>query len=100
MKYRKNGRNVLEDVSLSVKDGDYTALMGESGSGKSTLLAIMAGILRPTEGEVHFDDKNLYLLKDAELSEVHKEGIAFVPQSNIFIKNHTILENIITPHII
>lgn len=100
MKYRKNGRNVLEDVSLSVKDGDYTALMGESGSGKSTLLAIMAGILRPTEGEVHFDDKNLYRLKDAELSEVHKEGIAFVPQSNIFIKNHTILENIITPHII
>ena len=100
MKYRKNGRNVLEDVSLSVKDGDYTALMGESGSGKSTLLAIMAGILRPTEGEVHFDDKNLDRLKDAELSEVHKEGIAFVPQSNIFIKNHTILENIITPHII
>ena len=73
---------------------------GLQGSGKSTLLAIMAGILRPTEGEVHFDDKNLYRLKDAELSEVHKEGIAFVPQSNIFIKNHTILENIITPHII
>lgn len=95
--YRKNGRPVLNDVSLTFASGELNAVMGESGSGKSTLLAVLAGILRPDSGRVETFGTDLYSLSDAELSGFRRDRIGYVPQSNVFLKNYTVIENLVTP---
>ena len=72
--------------------------MGPSGSGKSTLLACMSGILKPHHGKVIWNDKSIYELKDKELSQIHGKEISYVSQSNIFLKEYTINENILLPY--
>ena len=67
-KYRKNKRQILSDLSITVNDGEFVAVMGESGSGKSTFLAVMAGILTPDSGRVLFNDTDIYSLKDEEIT--------------------------------
>lgn len=95
--YKQNGRKILDALEVSVNEGEFVAVMGESGSGKSTLLAVLAGILAPDEGQVFFEGKDLYSLSDPELAEVHLKKIGYVPQSNFFLKDYTILENIVEP---
>ena len=95
--YKSNRRKILDSLEISIDEGEFIAVMGESGSGKSTLLAVLAGILDPDEGQVLFEGKDLYKLSDEELSDIHKRKIGYVPQSNFFLKNYTILENIVEP---
>ena len=95
--YKQNGRKILDALEVSIDEGEFVAVMGESGSGKSTLLAVLAGILTPDEGQVLFEGKDLYSLSDPELAEVHLKRIGYVPQSNFFLKDYTILENIVEP---
>ncbi|MBP5416885.1 MAG: ATP-binding cassette domain-containing protein [Clostridiales bacterium] len=95
--YKSNRRKILDSLEISINEGEFIAVMGESGSGKSTLLAVLAGILDPDEGQVLFEGKDLYKLSDEELSDIHKRKIGYVPQSNFFLKNYTILENIVEP---
>lgn len=95
--YKQNRRKILDSLEVSIEEGEFVAVMGESGSGKSTLLAVLAGILAPDEGQVLFEGKDLYSLSDPELAEVHQKKIGYVPQSNFFMKNYTILENIVEP---
>ena len=97
-RFRKNGRTVLDHLDLSLEKGEFCAVMGGSGSGKSTLLAVVAGFLKPDEGHVFLDGKDLYVLSDKELSSVHRSRIGYVPQSNILLKNYTVLENIVSPY--
>ena len=97
-KYRKNKRQILSDLSITVNDGEFVAVMGESGSGKSTFLAVMAGILTPDSGRVLFNDTDIYSLKDEEISRIHQRNICYVPQSNIMLKHQTVLENITRPY--
>ena len=96
-KYKKNRRVILDSLSFTLEDGTFAAVTGESGSGKSTFLAVMAGILKPLSGSVKFNGRDLYSLSDRELSVIHRSGISYVPQSNIMLKNLTVIENIITP---
>ena len=96
--YKKNRRKVLDNLNFSVKAGEFCAVMGASGSGKSTLLAVMAGLLKPDEGKVRYENEDIYAMPDRELSVLHREKIAYVPQSNIFLKNRTVLENIVSPY--
>lgn len=98
-RYKKNKRTILDSVDYSLEEGQFSAVMGESGSGKSTFLAIMAGILKPVEGTVKYNDVDLYELPDKELSKIHRNSICYVPQSNIMLKNITVLENIVNPYI-
>ena len=98
-RYRNNRRTVLDQVDFKLEEGEFCAVMGESGSGKSTLLAVLAGILKPDSGTVHFEEKNLYSLSDTELSRIHRQRIGYVPQANIFLKQYTILDNIVLPYI-
>ena len=98
-RYKKNKRTILNSVDYSLEEGQFSAVMGESGSGKSTFLAIMAGILKPVEGTVKYNDVDLYELPDKELSKIHRNSICYVPQSNIMLKNITVLENIVNPYI-
>ena len=97
-KYRKNKRQILSDLSITVNDGEFVAVMGESGSGKSTFLAVMAGILTPDSGRVLFNDTDIYSLKDEDVSRIHQKHICYVPQSNIMLKHLTVLDNIVGPY--
>ena len=99
MSYKNNQKIILKDVNLKFEEGDYVAIMGESGSGKSTLLACLAGILKPGSGEVIWQDKDLYKLNDLQLSKLHRNTISYVPQSNVFLKEYSILENLLFPYI-
>jgi len=95
--YKQNRRKILDSFEISIDEGEFVAVMGESGSGKSTLLAVLSGILSPDEGQVLFEGKDLYTLSDKELVKIHRDAIGYVPQSNFFLKNYTILENIVKP---
>ena len=99
-RYKNSRRVVLDSFDLTVEEGEFVAVMGESGSGKSTLLAVLSGILDPDEGQVLFEQKDLYSLSDEELSEIHRRKIGYVPQSNFFLKTDTILENIVEPFLL
>ena len=98
MSYKNNQKIILKDVNLKFEEGDYVAIMGESGIGKSTLLACLAGILKPESGEVIWQDKDLYKLNDFQLSKLHRNTISYVPQSNVFLKEYSILENLLFPY--
>jgi putative ABC transport system ATP-binding protein len=70
----------LDDVSVAVASGEFTAVMGPSGCGKSTLLHILGGLDRPTSGEVLFDGQDLAKLDDAKLTELRRRRMGFVFQ--------------------
>jgi len=75
----------LRGVDLSVKRGEFVAIMGPSGCGKSTLLHIMGGLLAPTSGDVMLDEVNLATCSDAERTEARRKKIGFVFQRfNLF----------------
>ncbi len=93
--YTQKRRKILDSLEITIDEGEFVAVMGESGSGKSTLLAVLAGILSPDEGQVLFEGEDLYSLSDEKLADVHRNKIGYVPQSNFFLKNYTILENIV-----
>ncbi len=95
--YRKSRRKVLEKLDFTLEDGEFCGVMGESGIGKSTLLAVLSGFLEPEDGRVSFGNTDLYSLADKEMSKLHKDKIAYVPQSNILLKDYTVLENTIVP---
>ena len=95
--YKNNRRKILDSYEITIEEGEFVAVMGESGSGTSTLLAVLAGILDPDEGQVLLEGRNLNSMSDEELSEIHRKKIGYVPQSNFFLKNYTILENIVEP---
>ena len=98
-RYKNNRRQILSSIDIALDGGEFVAVMGESGSGKSTLLAVLSGILSPDEGHVLLDGKDLYALSDAELAQVHRTKIGYVPQSNFFLKNYTIHENVVEPFV-
>lgn len=67
----------LSDVSFSVEQGEYVAIMGESGSGKTTLLNILAALDRPTSGEVRLNGKNIVTIQEKEISAFRRENLGF-----------------------
>ena len=75
-----NQVQALADVSFSVEEGEYVAIMGESGSGKSTLLNILAALDRPTGGRVKLDGKDIGLIRDKEITKFRRENLGFVFQ--------------------
>jgi len=100
MKYPKSSHLILNDINIQLNVGEFQAVMGESGSGKSTLLAIMSGLLRPSEGEVIYNEDNIYKMSEYKLAKLHENKICYVPQSNILLKRYCIWENIIVPYML
>ena len=94
--YRNGGETIkaLDSVSLSFYSGDYLAVVGPSGAGKSTLLHILGGLDCPTEGRVFFKERDIYKMKDKELSLWRNKHIGFVFQFYHLIEELNILENI------
>lgn len=87
----------LNDVSLTLNDGSFTAITGPSGSGKSTLLHLLSGLDKPTRGTVHYRDKDLYRYNDNQLSVLRRRRFGFVFQSYNLVKELTGYENMLLP---
>ena len=88
---------VLEDLSLSVASGEFLALMGPSGSGKTTLLNLIAGLDRPTGGEVVVHGDNLTALSDSQLTRWRSQNVGFIFQLYNLIPVLTAQENVELP---
>jgi putative ABC transport system ATP-binding protein len=87
----------LNDVSIDIEQGDFVALMGPSGSGKTTLLNIIAGIDRPTQGEVMIAGTNIGVLTETELAKWRSRHIGFIFQFYNLIPVLTAFENVELP---
>ena len=99
-KYYGTGANqvrALDGVSLSVKQGEFVAVVGTSGSGKSTLLHMLGGLDRPTAGKVFVEGKDIFSLKDDALCIFRRRKIGFVFQSYNLVPVLNAEENITLP---
>ena len=89
--------DALRGVSVGVEDGEFVAVMGPSGSGKSTLLHILAGLDRPTSGEVVIDGTALFSLAERELTLLRRRAIGFVFQFFNLLPMLTAEQNVLLP---
>jgi len=88
---------ILDGVSLTIDAGEAVAILGPSGSGKSTLLGLMAGLDRPTAGEVLLDGRPIQGLSEDELALLRRRHVGFVFQSFELLENLTARENVLVP---
>ena len=88
---------VLKNITFTIKDGQFVAIMGPSGSGKSTLMNILGCLDIPTSGEYFLDGRDVSKLSDDELAEVRMSKIGFVFQSFNLLPRATVLRNVMLP---
>jgi putative ABC transport system ATP-binding protein len=89
--------NALRGVSVDITEGRLTAVMGPSGSGKSTLMHILAGLDKPTSGEVHVAGEDVGRMDDTELTKLRRDHIGFIFQFFNLLPMLTAAENIALP---
>ncbi len=94
--YQSSGLTVkaVDNVSLQIHLGEFVALVGPSGSGKTTMLAILAGLLKPTSGQVLIDGQDLSQMNDGQLTAFRRQNIGFTFQANNAVPFLTALENV------
>ena len=90
-------RNVLDGVSIEIKEGEFVSVMGPSGSGKSTLMYALSGMDRIDSGRVVFEEGDLSELEENQLADIRSTKMGFIFQQPTLIKNLNILDNIILP---
>ena len=90
-------KEVLKNIDLNIEQGEFVAIVGQSGSGKSTLLHLIGGVDIPSSGEVIIDGKNIYKLKEKELSILRRRKLGFIFQFFNLIPVLTAQENIEMP---
>lgn len=97
--YGKNDTTVkaLDDASLSINSGEFVAIVGTSGSGKSTMLHMLGGLDRPTSGKVLIEDKDIFSLKDDELTIFRRRKIGFIFQNFNLVPVLNVYDNIVLP---
>ena len=93
----QNSVTALENVDLSVEQGEFLAIVGTSGSGKSTLLHMLGGLDRPTSGKVYVENKDIFSLKDEPLTIFRRRKIGFVFQAFNLVPTLNVYENIVFP---
>lgn len=86
---------VLDNVSVSIKTGEFISIMGPSGSGKSTLMYVLSGMDVPEGGNVTFDGDDLAVIKEKDLAEIRRTKMGFIFQQPSLLKNLNIGDNII-----
>jgi len=87
----------VDDISLEIRCGEFLALLGSSGSGKSTLLNMMAGLDRPTSGDIFAEGRNLREMTPLELARYRREAVGMVFQSFNLLPRMTLEENVELP---
>ena len=92
-----NQVEALKNLSFSVEEGEYVAIMGESGSGKTTLLNILAALDKPTGGQVILNGKNIVDIREKEISAFRRENLGFVFQDFNLLDNFSLKDNIFLP---
>ena len=92
-----NKVEALKNVSFSVEEGEYVAIMGESGYGKTTLLNILAALDKPTSGSVVLDGKQLSGIKEAQIATFRRDNLGFVFQEFNLLDTFTLEDNIYLP---
>ena len=99
-KYYEQGASpvkAIDGVNISVAQGEFVAIVGTSGSGKSTLLNMIGGLDRPTDGKVFVDGKDIFSLKDEELTIFRRRKIGFVFQAFNLVPVLNVYENVVLP---
>lgn len=92
-----NQVQALKDVSFTVEEGEYVAIMGESGSGKTTLLNILAALDRPTSGTVLLDGKDISAIRENQLAAFRRDQLGFVFQDFNLLDTFSLKDNILLP---
>lgn len=87
----------LHEVTLDIRRGEFVAVMGPSGCGKSTMLHLMAGIDRPTTGEIWFEGEPLSAMDDSELTRLRREKVGIIYQLYNLLPHLTLWENTALP---
>lgn len=95
--YDENKIKVLDNINFTVNKGEFIVIIGKSGSGKSTLMNIMSGLELPTNGNVLFDNKNIFQLSKSERTLLRRDSVGLVFQSFNLIPVLTVKENIMLP---
>ncbi len=93
----QNEVTAVDNISFSVEKGEFVAIIGPSGSGKSTLLHLLGGVDKPTSGKVYIDDKDIYGLREKDLSILRRRKVGFVFQAYNLIPVLTAEENVLMP---
>ena len=92
-----NSVEALKNVSFTVEDGEYVAIMGESGSGKTTLLNLLAALDRPTAGTVTLDGQELSQVRESKMAAFRRDNLGFVFQEFNLLDTFTVEDNIYLP---
>ncbi len=87
----------LDDVNVSVEEGQFVAIIGTSGSGKSTLLNMLGGLDRPTSGSVQVENKSMETMTEEQLTVFRRQRIGFIFQNYNLVPYLTTYENIVLP---
>ena len=87
----------LSDINFELQKGDLVAIIGDSGSGKSTLLHLLAGVDKPTSGEIYIQDKNITKLGKEELTVFRRRNIGVIYQFFNLLPNISVRKNILLP---
>jgi putative ABC transport system ATP-binding protein len=91
--------SALKGVSLTIKEGEFSAIVGPSGSGKSTLMHMVGLLDKPSKGKIFVEDQDISTMNDDEVSTLRSEFVGFVFQQFNLINKLTIIENILLPTI-
>ena len=89
--------SVLENINISINKKETIAITGPSGSGKSTMLQLLAGLDKPTKGNVSIDNQNIQLLSELKKSELRLNSFGFVYQFHHLLEDLNVFENILIP---
>ena len=93
----KNEVKALDNVSFSVKKGEFIAIIGPSGSGKSTLLHILGGVDKPTSGKVFMDGNDVYVQNDEQLAIFRRRQVGLIYQFYNLLPILNVVENMTLP---
>jgi putative ABC transport system ATP-binding protein len=99
MQFGNEQIDLLKDISMTIKKGEFVAIIGPSGSGKSTLLNIIGCLDKPTKGSYTLLGENIHSLNEDRLAEIRQRMLGFIFQSFHLISDLTAFENIMVPHI-